>query len=296
MVHAVLKPGNVAVITGAGFGGIGFAVASTLASRFSMHVVLADISRDALDEAEKQLVAQGVPEDRFETTVLDVSVPSSKGFFELADHVYQKHGHVDFLHLNAGVGGPSKSYGADMLEAFQKIMAVNLRGVLSGSATFVERMVAQDSPAAVIITGSKQGMTNPPGTGAAYNASKAAVKSYAESLAHDLLSTRVTVKLLIPGWVHSRLSSRSATVADFAQAQKPAGAWTGEQCAEELCSRLDNDEFYVLCPDNETSEQLDHARWMWNAEDITKKRPALSRWNPAYEAEFKKYIEDKVGK
>lgn len=145
MVHAALKSGNVAVITGAGFGGIGFAVASTLASRFSMQVVLADISRDALDEAEKHLVAQGVPEDRFETTVLDVGEPSSKGWFELADHVYQKHGHVDFLHLNAGVGGPSKSYGADMLEAFQKIMAVNLRGVLAGSAAFVERMVAQVS-------------------------------------------------------------------------------------------------------------------------------------------------------
>ncbi|GAA6048399.1 hypothetical protein JCM3770_003739 [Rhodotorula araucariae] len=289
--HAALKPGNVAVITGAGAGGIGFAVAALVATRYDMFPVLLDISRPALDDAARQLVAQGVPDDKFETLVVDVADPQD--LLDAADAIFAKHGRVDFLHLNAGVAGKSRTYGSGMLEDWDRIFKVNLGGVTAGSAAFVERMIAQDSPAAVIITGSKQGMTNPPGTGAAYNASKAAVKAFAEVLAHDLLPTQVTVKLLIPGWVYSKLSTGGAPVDN---ASKPAGAWTAAQCAEELFARLAGDEFYLLCPDNETSPELDLARLAWAADDVLKKRPALSRWHPAFKTEYDQFIEGKVGK
>lgn len=315
--HPALKPGNVAVITGAGAGGIGHAVASLVATRFGLHPVLLDINRDALDLAAKQLIAQGLAEDKFDTRVVDVANPEDVR--DAADWVFERHGRVDFLHLNAGVGGKSKTYGEGMLDDWQRIMSVNLGGVTAGSAAFVERMVAQvrslfrsrasvrpfaavadyrddrpqDSPALVVITGSKQGMTSPPGSGAAYNASKAAVKTFAESLAHDLLSTPVDVKLLIPGWVYTKLSTRGAPVDNAA---KPAGAWSADQCAEELFSRIGGDEFYILCPDNETSSALDYARLAWSADDVLKKRPALSRWNPAYKDEYERFIEDKVGR
>ncbi|BGP40782.1 hypothetical protein JCM10449v2_004747 [Rhodotorula kratochvilovae] len=289
--HPALQPGNIAVITGAGAGGIGFAVASLLASRFYMFPILLDIDRAALDEASMQLVASGVPEDKFETRVVDVTDPQD--LLDAADAIFAKHGRVDFLHLNAGIAGKSRTYGAGMLEDWDRIFKVNLGGVTAGSAAFVERMVAQDSPAAVVITGSKQGMTNPPGTGAAYNASKTAVKAFAEVLAHDLLLTQITVKLLIPGWVYSKLSTGGAPVDN---ASKPAGAWTTEQCAEELFARIGGDEFYILCPDNETSAELDLARLAWSADDPQKGRPALSRWNPAYKEEYERFIEEKVGK
>lgn len=197
MPSTVYKPkaGDTAVITGAGYGGIGYDVALLLASRFKVHVVLADINPDALEQARKALVTAGIAENDFETRVTDVSDPDD--MLQLAQSVYESRGRVDFLHLNAGVGAKVKAYGKEIVDEWQKTFAVNLFGIVNGTQAFVDRMIAQvspsgprghatghveytltpllrqDSPAAVVITGSKQGITNPPGTSAAYNASKA---------------------------------------------------------------------------------------------------------------------------
>ena len=40
--------------------------------------------------------------------------------------------------------------------------------------------------------------------------------------------------------------------------------------------------FYIVCPDNEISSEIDHLRIMWGAADIAEGRPALSRWHPDY--------------
>ncbi|KPV77642.1 uncharacterized protein RHOBADRAFT_24171 [Rhodotorula graminis WP1] len=186
-----------------------------------------------------------------------------------------------------------------MLKDWNRIFNVNLGGVTAGSAAFVERMVAQDSPALVVITGSKQGMTNPPGSGGAYNASKAAVKAFAEVLAHDLraASTKIDVKLLVPGWVHTKLSTGGDPLAVDNTAHKPPGAWSAAQCAAELFSRLESapNEFYIVCPDNETSSELDYARFEWSAGDVLERRTALSRWDPAYKDEFERFVAQRVG-
>ncbi|GAA5844453.1 hypothetical protein JCM9279_006311 [Rhodotorula babjevae] len=292
--HPALQPGNVAVITGAGAGGIGFQVALHLA-RLDLHTVLLDNNQHALDLAAQQLVDEGISETRFTTRLVDVSDPQQ--LVDAADAVFSQHGRVDFLHLNAGVGGKSATYGKGMLEDWDRIFKVNLGGVTAGSAAFVERMVAQDSPALVVITGSKQGITMPPGTGGAYNASKAAVKAFAEVLAHDLraASTKVDVKLLVPGWVYTKLSTGGDARRVTADA-KPAGAWSAAQCAVELFSRLASapDEFYIVCPDNETSTELDYARFAWSAGDVLERRTALSRWDPAYKDEYERFIKERV--
>jgi len=70
----------------------------------------------------------------------------------------------------------------------------------------VVRDAAKTKPTAVVITGSKQGITNPPGN-PAYNASKAAVKTLAEHLSFDLRAERTTVHLLVPGWTYTGLVS-----------------------------------------------------------------------------------------
>ncbi|GAA5923954.1 hypothetical protein JCM3775_005557 [Rhodotorula graminis] len=297
MPHPALARGNVAVITGAGAGGIGFHVALHCLARLDLHTVLLDNNQHALDLAHDLLVAEHIPETRFTTRLVDVSDPNQ--LVDAADAVFAQHGRVDFLHLNAGLAGKSKTYGSDMLKDWDRIFNVNLGGVTAGSAAFVERMVAQDSPALVVITGSKQGMTNPPGSGAAYNASKAAVKAFAEVLAHDLraASTKIDVKLLVPGWVYTKLSTGGDPVAVDDAAHKPPGAWSAAQCAAELFSRLESapNEFYIVCPDNETSTVLDYARFEWTAGDVLERRTALSRWDPAYKDEFERFVEQRVG-
>ena len=45
-------------------------------------------------------------------------------------------------------------------------------------------------------------------------------------------------------------------------------------------------EFYILCPDNEVTREIDEKRIRWSAEDIIQRRPALSRWHPDYAQAF----------
>jgi NAD(P)-dependent dehydrogenase (short-subunit alcohol dehydrogenase family) len=83
-------------------------------------------------------------------------------------------------------------------------MATNLFGVIHGLNAFVPSIQSQNSPAAIVVTGSKQGITNPPGN-VAYNASKSAVKTLTEHLSFDLKDTAVSVHLLVPGWTFTGL-------------------------------------------------------------------------------------------
>jgi len=76
---------------------------------------------------------------------------------------------------NAAVGVTGQSWGA--IDAWKKILDVNLWGVVNVQQIFIPHMLHQENPSMIINTGSKQGITNPPGN-AAYNASKAAVKSF----------------------------------------------------------------------------------------------------------------------
>lgn len=87
-----------------------------------------------------------------------------------------------------------------------QILSTNLFGVINGLNAFVPVIQAQDKdkPSAVVITGSKQGITNPPGN-PAYNASKAAVKTLAEHLSWDMRGTNIGVHLLVPGWTFTGL-------------------------------------------------------------------------------------------
>ena len=121
----------------------------------------------------------------------------------------------------------------------------------------------------IVNTGSKQGLTNPPGN-PAYNTSKAAVNAYSQNLARDLRERdgcAVTAHLLIPGWT---------TTGD---AEHRPGAWLPEQVIDYMADAIGRDDFFILCPDGETTAETDHKRIYWNALDIILDRPALSRWH-----------------
>ncbi|ORY60381.1 hypothetical protein BCR35DRAFT_355241 [Leucosporidium creatinivorum] len=290
--HPALAQGNTAVVTGAGGGaGIGYAIALQLLQRYGLKVLLSDLSTDALERTSEALVKAGVDSAAFFTHAADVS--QWEEVKELSNVAFEKLGRVDFLILNAGVQRPTKDFteissADDQLAAWNQTLGVNFYGVLHGTQAFTDRMVAQSTPAAIVVTGSKQGITQPPGN-PAYNVSKSAVKSLTESLAHSLIPTSVSAHLLVPGYTYTKLTAGGN---DFDHANKPAAAWTSDQVAEELFARLD--EFYIICPDNDVNWALDSARMEWNANDILKKRPALSRWHPEYEKEFAEFVKSKT--
>ena len=204
----------------------------------------------------------------------------------LESAVQKRFGGTDILMNNAGIQPGSKMFGP--AENWQRILGVNLWGVINGSQIFAPNMIARGRPGLIINTGSKQGITTPPGD-PAYNVTKAGVKAFTEALQHELRNTaanRISAHLLIPGHVFTALTARGRT-------EKPAGAWTPEQTIDFTIERIDAGDFYILCPDNDVPRRLDERRMLWATGDIVEKRPALSRWHPDYAEAFEKFVKGK---
>ncbi|MBN9486833.1 MAG: SDR family NAD(P)-dependent oxidoreductase [Alphaproteobacteria bacterium] len=199
--------------------------------------------------------------------------------------VYASFGEVAVLMNNAGTapgGGPW-----DHIERWHKVLDVNLWGVINGVQTFVPAMLAQGTPCAVVNTGSKQGITCPPGD-TAYNVSKAGVKVLTEGLAHSLRNeegARISAHLLIPGSTFTGMTARGRT-------EKPAGAWTPDQVIAMLIEGMSRRNFYILCPDNEVTRDVDNKRVLWSAQDVIENRPALSRWHADYKQAFETFLKN----
>lgn len=269
--NPIFRAGRTAVITGAA-SGIGLAAARYCAAA-GMTVVMTDVA-DNLAEAASGAAALGGTVEAQHLDVTDFAAVQA-----LQRDVFSRFGDVALLMNNAGRGHGSQPFGA--LDAWKQTFDVNLWGVVHGVQAFTQAMVDQGAPARIVNTGSKQGITNPPGD-PAYNATKAAVKSLTESLQHGLRNIdggQVTAHLLIPGFTYTGLIQKRIP-------QKPPSAWTSDQVVERMVAALAAGDFYILCPDNETTAEIDARRIAWNAADITRNRPALSRWHPDYAAEF----------
>jgi NAD(P)-dependent dehydrogenase (short-subunit alcohol dehydrogenase family) len=173
------------------------------------------------------------------------------------------------------------------IENWQRILGVNLWGIINGSQVFAPQMIARGRPGLIINTGSKQGITTPPGD-PAYNVSKAAVKAFTEALQHELRNTAgnaISAHLFIPGFVFTGLTAHGRT-------EKPAAAWTAEQTVDFMIERLSVGDFYILCPDNDVPRKLDERRILWAAGDIVENRPALSRWHKDYAEAFATFVKE----
>jgi hypothetical protein len=57
-----------------------------------------------------------------------------------------------------------------------------------------------------------------------------------------------------------------------------------------MLERIANGDFYILCPDNEVTPEMDRQRILWAAGDLVENRPALSRWHPDYQQAFAEFI------
>jgi NAD(P)-dependent dehydrogenase (short-subunit alcohol dehydrogenase family) len=278
-----LSPNNVAVVTG-GASGIGLAAATRFAL-LGMRVCIADIGEDRLAAAATALIkAAPGGEAAVMTAAVDVSNLTDVTRLEAA--VRQRFGGTDVLMNNAGVQPGSAMFGPP--ENWHRVLGVNLWGVIHGSQVFAPHMIERGRAGLIINTGSKQGITTPPGD-PAYNVSKAGVKAFTEALQHELRSTaggRLSAHLLIPGFVFTGLTAKG-------RSEKPEAAWTPEQTVDFMIERLTAGDFYILCPDNDVPRSLDERRILWAAGDIVENRPALSRWHPDYAEAFAAFVKGK---
>jgi NAD(P)-dependent dehydrogenase (short-subunit alcohol dehydrogenase family) len=281
MTYPALTQNAVAVVTG-GAGGIGFAAAAHFV-RLGMKVCLADLGADKLARAA-ELLSHGAANGADAVMAHEADVSDFAAMTHLADMVRERFGGTDVLMNNAGIQPATQATGPR--EVWERLIGVNLWGVINGTQAFVPGMIARGRPGLVINTGSKQGITTPPGN-PAYNVSKAGVKAFTEALQHELRNTadcRITAHLLIPGFVFTGLTAGART-------EKPAAAWTPEQTVSFMFERLDAGDFYILCPDNDVPRALDEKRMAWAIGDIIENRPPLSRWHPDYAEAFKAFVE-----
>lgn len=285
--HPAFTPGRAAVITGAA-SGIGLAMAQRCAS-LGMSVCLADTNEAALAQAEADLTpllrsgatALAVPTDVSDRTQVE----------RLKAAALDRFGDIAVLMNNAGTEGGGQLFSTP--ERWSRILSVNMMGVIHGVQVFGPDMLAASKtrPAAIINTGSKQGITCPPGD-TAYNISKAGVKVVTEALAHEIRQhdgALLSAHLLIPGFTFTGFTRVHTQ-------EKPKGAWMPEQVIDFMMKRIAAGDFYVLCPDHDVSRELDVLRIRWAAGDITENRPPLSRWHADYKAAFQRYLDKNLPK
>ncbi len=269
----LFAPGKTAVITGAA-SGIGRSAAQRCAEA-GMKLVLFDRDEAAL----AALAATLGPDVRY----MAGDVSSLPDVERLRDLALDAFGAVTVLMNNAAVGGQGSDNWTG-IDAWRRIIEVNLWGVVNGVHAFAPAMLSGGGPSAIINTGSKQGITNPPGY-PAYAVAKAGVRTLTEQLAHGLRqeSAAVTAHLLVPGWTYTGMTNTKDGV-------QPQGSWTAAQVVDRMIEGVEAGDFYIICPDGVVSSELDAARITWGAADMTENRPALSRWHPDWSERFEAFV------
>lgn len=276
-MNQIIAPGKVAVITGAAKG-IGTGVARELGAR-GMRLALLDIDGDALEGVAGELGK--------DVLVFPADAANLDALFRFKNQIQARLGNVHLLVNNVGMtkhGGPW-----DAPEGWQDTMTTNFTAVLAGQHVFVPDMIASGQPGAIVNLGSKEGITTPPGN-AAYSVAKAGVKVLTEQLAHDLLTVtqgRLSAHLFVPGYTWTPMNFPDT---DFSRDIKPEAPWSVEQLVDYFMARLMNEDFYILCPDNEVTSEMDAKRIRWAMDDMIQNRPALSRWHPNWKSRFAEWM------
>lgn len=185
---------KVVLITGAS-SGIGEATARRLAAA-GHRVVLGARRTDRIAAIAEDIRSTGGSADHHE---LDVTSLDSVQAFVRAAH--ERHGRVDVLVNNAGVM-PLSTLDALKVDEWNRMIDVNLRGVLHGIAAVLPAMRAQGAGHIVNIASVSGHRVDP--TAAVYSATKFAVRALSEGLRQESRDLRVTV--ISPGLTHSELT------------------------------------------------------------------------------------------
>jgi NAD(P)-dependent dehydrogenase (short-subunit alcohol dehydrogenase family) len=182
--------GKIAVVIG-GTGELCGAIAEGLAAAGA---TVALVGRDAV-KAQKRL--DKISKDGGKAEFFPCDTTSRPGLQKLLADVVAKFKHVDVLINGAGVNSPTPFFDISG-EEFDKIITVNLKGLMQACQVFGKHMVERGS-GSIINVGSASGL-NPLSRVFTYSASKAAVHNLSKNLAREWATQGVRVNILVPGF------------------------------------------------------------------------------------------------
>lgn len=197
MSDRIRLDGRVAVVTGAA-GVIGSATIRLLAER-GAKIVAVDRKQADLEGAIKGLPAAA------EAIAITADVTEEDGVNEYVRAAVDQFGTIDVFYNNAGVEGEVKPIQDYPLEAFRKVLDVNVVGVFLGMKHVLPVMLKQNK-GSIINTASIAGLVGSPHI-AVYSASKHAVIGLTKSVAWECSGTGVRVNCVCPGLIESRMLS-----------------------------------------------------------------------------------------
>lgn len=191
--------GKVAIITGAA-SGMGLAGAQLFA-REGAKVVATDIVVDKLEENVKEIVKNGG-----DAIALPLNVAKPESWNELIDQTIETYGKIDVLVNNAGIHIAKGILEAE-LEDWEKVMAINSTGVWLGMKAVIPHM-QKIGGGSIVNTSSIAGIIGGigDGHGAAYSASKGAVRSLTKHAAQWFGKDNIRVNSVHPGAIFTGLA------------------------------------------------------------------------------------------
>ncbi|OBF22857.1 short chain dehydrogenase [Mycobacterium kubicae] len=207
---------KLALVTGAG-AGIGRATAIELARQGARKVVIVDLDVTAAEDT-----AAAVREAGSDAVVYQVDVTDEAAMNDLAAQVHDDHGVVDILVNNAGIAVAGR-FLETTPEHWDAIMAVNVRGVISGSRAFGAQMVERGEGGTIINISSAAAFV-PSKSMIAYGTTKAAVLAFSEALRADLADEGITVTAVCPGFVNTNIARSTIYAGMSAEQQERARA------------------------------------------------------------------------
>jgi NAD(P)-dependent dehydrogenase (short-subunit alcohol dehydrogenase family) len=189
--------GKVALITGASKG-IGYGIAEIFAAA-GAKVVISSRKQDALDEKANQLKNQG-----YEACGIACNVSHPEELSQLVKKTVEKYGTIDILVNNAGVSPVFGPVHETSLEAFDKIMAVNVKAPFELCRLCFPHL-RKSSAASVINISSIGGISPETGLGI-YSVSKAALISLTKVFAKEWGEAKIRVNAICPGLIETKFS------------------------------------------------------------------------------------------
>jgi NAD(P)-dependent dehydrogenase (short-subunit alcohol dehydrogenase family) len=227
--------GKTALVTGGG-GGIGAGIAEAFVEK-GMKVVITDINLDYA-KAEAERIGGGALALQHDVTSLDSWAAVKKA-------AQDAFGSVEVLCNNAGISQQFKMLDEVSPEEFDRLMAINVRGVYNGVISF-SRDMRERGHGHIVNTSSMNGLIAH-GTFAAYSASKFAVAGMSEALRVELAPFGVGVSILYPGLTRSRMSEGQQPgldpkVAEIIRSRMMQPVWLGRAVAR----AVENNELHII--------------------------------------------------